>query len=70
MNEHNQRGEPRRFYARPADRSLEAYKQFLECIANSLGISQNLSEDELRRAWRKFWEAADSGTNGEGANAI
>ncbi len=70
MTEHSKIGGPRRFYARPADRSFVAYKQSLECMANSLGISQNLSEDELRRAWQKFWEAADSETNGEGANAI
>ncbi len=70
MTERNQRGGPRRFYARPADRSFEAYKAFLESMAESLGIKQDLSEDELRRGWLKFWEAADSEARGEGVNAI
>ncbi len=37
-------------------------------MAESLGIALDLSEDELRRAWQKFWEAADSKASGEGAN--
>ncbi len=49
-----------RHTARPADRSFEAYTAFLESMAKSLGIAQDLSEDELRRGWQKFWEAADS----------
>ncbi len=40
----------------------EAYKAFLECMAESLGIAQDLSEDKLRRGRQKFWEAADSET--------
>ncbi len=70
MTEHIKIGGPHRFYARPADRSLEAYKQFLECMADSLGIAQDLREDELRRGWQRFWEAADSETSAEGVNAI
>ncbi len=70
MTEHSKIGRPRRFYARPADRSFEAYNAFLESMAESLGIAQDLSEDELRRGWQKFWEAADSETIGEGVNAI
>ncbi len=70
MTERNQRGGPRRFYARPADRSLEAYKRFLEYMAESLGVAPDLSEDELRRAWQNFWEAADSETRGEKTNTI
>ncbi len=65
MTEHSKIGGPRRFYARPADRSFEAYKAFLEYMAESLGIAQDLREDELRRGWQKFWEAADSKTSGE-----
>ncbi len=55
-------GQSRRFYARPADRSFEAYKAFLECMAESLGIAQDWSEDKLRRGRQKFWEAASSET--------
>ncbi len=68
MTERNQRGGPRRFYARPTDRSFEAYKAFLESMAESLGIKQDLSEDELWRGWQKFWEAADSEIADEGTN--
>ncbi len=64
------RGEPRRFYARPADRSFEVYKAFLECMAESLGIAQDLSEDELRRGWQKFCEAADGDTGSTGSNDV
>ncbi len=70
MTERNRRGGPRRFYARPADRSFESYKQFFESMAESLGIKQDLSEDELRQGWQKFWEAADSETSGEGTNNV
>ncbi len=70
MTEHNQQVGSRRFYARPTDRSFEAYKQFLECMADSLGIAQDLSEDELLRGWQKFWEAADFEIANEGTNDI
>ncbi len=39
-------------------------------LTSSTGIAQDLSEDELRRGWQKFWEAADSETSGEGTNTI
>ncbi len=70
MTEHNQQVGSRRFYARPTDRSFEAYKQFLECMADSLGIAQDLSEDKLRRGWQKFWEAAGSDRSGKGGRLI
>ncbi len=60
MTEHSKIGGPRRFYGRPTDRSFESYKQFFESMAESLGIKQDLSQDELRRGWQKFWEAAIS----------
>ncbi len=47
MTERNHRGGPRRFYARPADRSFELYKQFFESMADSLGIAQD--QASLRR---------------------
>jgi hypothetical protein len=58
--------QPRRFYARPADRSFEAYKAFLEYLTASLGGKFDLSEDDLHRAWREFWECADAATPPEG----
>ncbi len=70
MSEPTHPGQSRRFYARPADRSFEAYTAFLESMAESLGIKQDLSEDELRQGWQKFWEAADSETSGEGTNNV
>ncbi len=70
MTEHSKIGGPRRFYARPADRSLAAYKAFLEYMADSLGIAQDLSEDELRQSWQKFWEAADGDTGSTRSNDV
>ncbi len=49
--------------------SFEAYKAFLKFMAESLGIAQDLSEDELRRGWQRFWEAADSEASGKGEMA-
>jgi hypothetical protein len=51
--------EPRRVYARPADRSFASYKHFLEQIRFALGGEWNLTEEELREAWLDFWKRAD-----------
>ena len=52
--------EPRRFYARPADRSFESYKDFLEYLRRALDGEWELTEDELRVAWLEFWKRADT----------
>ena len=64
MKKPNQ-AEPRRFYARPADRSFEAYKNFLDYMTTSLGGEQNMTEDELRQAWHDFWQRVDSAASRE-----
>lgn len=49
----------RRCYARPADRSLESYKEFLERIRIALGGEWTMTDEELREAWLDFWQRAD-----------
>jgi len=59
---------PQRFYGRPANRSFEAYKEFLGYLTTSLGGESDMSEDELLEAWRDFWQRADAAASGEVAN--
>lgn len=59
MENHNQE-QPRRSYARPADRSFGAYKAFLEYLTTSLGGENDVTEPELREAWREFWQKVDA----------
>jgi hypothetical protein len=59
---------PQRFYSRPADRSYEAYKEFLGYLTTSLGGENDMAEDELREAWLDFWQRADAAASGEVAN--
>ncbi len=67
VEKHNQ-SKPRRFYARPANRSFEAYRDFLDFLTASLGGETDTAEDELREAWRDFWQRADAAASGEVAN--
>lgn len=57
--------EPRRFYARPADRSFEAYREFILGMTEALGGENDVAEEELREAWREFWQKADAAASGE-----
>ena len=52
---------PTRTFGRPADRSFEAFKQFVNDFADALGIPKNppLSEAKAEQAWRRFWEQED-----------
>ena len=59
---------PQRFYGRPANRSFEAYKEFLGYLTTSLGGESDMSEDELLEAWRDFWQRADATASGEVTN--
>jgi hypothetical protein len=59
---------PQRFYGRPANRSFEAYKEFLGYLTTSLGGESDMSEDKLLEAWRDFWQRADAAASGEVAN--
>jgi hypothetical protein len=58
--EPTKRSEPRRFYGRPADRSLHAYKDFILGITLALNpdAKDEITEDEWRQAWQEFWAAA------------
>jgi hypothetical protein len=52
--------EPRRFYGRPADRSLPAYKDFIlgMTLALNPAAKDELTEAQWREAWEEFWAAA------------
>lgn len=52
--------EPRRFYSRPVDRSLQAYKDFIRGMTLALNpdAKDELTEDEWRKAWQEFWAGA------------
>jgi hypothetical protein len=47
--------EPRRFYGRPADRSLQAYKDFIRGMA--LALNPDAQDDMTELQWRKSWQA-------------
>jgi hypothetical protein len=52
--------ERRRFYGRPADRSLRAYRDFI--LGMTLAVNPNakddMTEDEWQQAWEEFWAEA------------
>ena len=54
------RSEPRRFYGRPADGSLQAYKDFILGMTLALNpcADDDMTEDEWCQAWQEFWAAA------------
>jgi hypothetical protein len=58
--ESTKRSEPRRFYGRPADRSLQAYKDFILGMTLALNpdAKDEITEDEWRQSWQEFWAAA------------
>ncbi len=49
--------EPKRFYGRPKDQSLQAYKDFILDMLAALNPEANsdMTEDQWRRAWQQFW---------------
>jgi hypothetical protein len=52
--------EPRRIYGRPADRSLQAYKNFIRHMTLALNpdAKDDMTEEQWRQAWEEFWAAA------------
>ena len=52
--------EPRRFYGRPADRSLQAYKDFILGVTLALNpaAKDDMTEEQWRESWQAFWGAA------------
>jgi hypothetical protein len=52
---------PQRFYGRPANRSLQADKDFVRGMTLALNPNapDNLTEDAWQREWQQFWSAAD-----------
>ncbi len=49
--------EPKRFYDRPKDQSLQAYKDFILDMLAVLNPAarDELTEDQWRQAWQQFW---------------
>ncbi len=54
--------QPHKVYARPADRSLAAYKEFILTLLKAVNpdATDDQSEDSWREAWQEFWSAADA----------
>lgn len=54
---------PHRVYARPADRSLAAYKDFILTILAAVNpeATDDHTEEWWREAWQEFWGAAGAG---------
>lgn len=50
---------PKLVFSRPADKSLEAYKEWIQGTAKALGLKNgkenSLSGDEWVIAWKEFW---------------
>jgi hypothetical protein len=51
--------EPRRFYGRPADRSLQAYKDFVlgMTLALNPAAKDDMTEEQWWESWQAFWGA-------------
>jgi hypothetical protein len=51
--------EPQRFYGRPADRSLQAYKIFVlgMTLALNLAAKDDMTEEQWQESWKAFWGA-------------
>jgi len=65
MTNQNNPKEPHRSYSRPADSSLEAYKQWIRGLTRALGGRDDLTDADLEKGWRSFWEAAGNGRRRE-----
>ena len=47
------------FFSRPADKSLTAYKDWINSMTEALGASDDgLSEEGWEKEWQKFWASA------------
>lgn len=53
--------QPRRFYSRPADESLAAYKEWINGMTVALGgtMEDDITEEEWERSWCEFWGKTD-----------
>ncbi len=53
--------EPERFYGRPRDESLQAYKDFILDMLAALNpqAESETTEDQWRQPWQQFWWGAE-----------
>ncbi len=59
--------EPERFYGRPRDESLQAYKDFILDMLAALNPEQkdDMTDEEWRQAWQQFWWGAEDNSGPE-----
>lgn len=53
---------PEKSYSRPRDKSLQAFKDWVNGFAGRLfpGVMDSLTEKEWDKNWKKFWSEAES----------
>jgi hypothetical protein len=53
-----------RFYGRPADRTLQGYKDFIRGMTLALNpeAKDDTTEEQWRQAWQEFWSGAGQGS--------
>lgn len=56
---------PEKFYSRPMDRSLEAYKAWISAIVQRLNpqAADTMTEAEWIKSWEKFWAKVDGNSD-------
>ena len=55
---------PELYLDRPEDRSLDAFKRFINDVLDALGGNTSegrLTEEQWIKAWKKFWTDEESG---------
>ncbi|MCI0555131.1 MAG: hypothetical protein L0287_29640 [Anaerolineae bacterium] len=58
--------EPQRYYSRPKDESLQAYKDWINGLVKALNpnAKDEMAEREWESDWREFWSRAKQEENG------
>jgi len=64
------KNKPQLHLAKPADRSLQAFKDWINALADKLvpGLPDDISEEEWISKHKKFWEGVDRGLAEKQAN--
>ncbi len=44
------------FFSRPADKSLQAFKDWFRDVCAQLQATGSVSDAEVEAAWREFWD--------------
>ena len=53
---------PEKFYSRPRDKSLQAYKDWIQDMTRRLNpnAEDTMTDEEWIDGWKKFWAKVDS----------